>query len=120
MKKMCFLIAVAALAQDHGPPPGMRCVPRTIVTYNFVESDKLAQFRPQHMAYILSLLKSGKLLMAGPMETGQTVTGVFATSNWADIESMMKDEPFTREGLLKVASHEVWNACEFDSSQAAK
>jgi uncharacterized protein YciI len=120
MKKLCLLIAVAALAQDHGPPPGMRCAQRTLVTYNFVDSDKRAQLHPQHVAYILSLLKSGKLLLAGPMESGQTATGVFATTNWADIENMMKDEPFTREGLLKVASHEVWNACEFDPSAAGK
>jgi hypothetical protein len=29
-----------------------------------------------------------------------------------EAEEMLKKEPFHREGVLKVMSHSVWNACE--------
>jgi hypothetical protein len=37
---------------------------------------------------------------------------LFGTKDWAEVEALMKNEPFTREGVMKVVSHTVWNACE--------
>ncbi len=65
----------------------------------------------QHIEYVLRNMNSGKILAAGPTD-GHTAIMVFATRDWAEAEGILKDEPFTREGVLKIASHYLWNACE--------
>jgi hypothetical protein len=37
---------------------------------------------------------------------------IFGTTDRAEIETIMKEEPFTREGIMTIASHTVWCACE--------
>ena len=63
------------------------------------------------MAYIVPLMKSGRVVSSGPTADGRGVI-VFATKEWSEAEAIMKNEPFTREGIMKIASHTVWNACE--------
>ena len=113
MRMILFLTAGLLLAQ--GPsPPGMRCPQRTLVMWERGPNwDKARDVAPKHLAYMLQLMKSGKVLSAGPTQgTQPAAVGVFAAGDWAGVESVLKDEPFTREGVLKVASHTVWSACE--------
>jgi uncharacterized protein YciI len=113
MRKLLFLVAAVALAQRPWPPPGMQC-PQRIVVITEVQPDssaKINEFYDQHLAYILPFMKSGKVLSAGPTSDSRGVI-VFATKDWAEAEEIMKKEPFTREGVMKIASHIVWNACE--------
>lgn len=114
MKRLCFLAATIAMAQNGWPPPGMRCPERTIVKFDIASDDqaKLAKFRDEHLSYLLTLMKEGKLVTAGPLQNHQHAMMIFTSSNWADVEAALKDEPFTREGVIKVASHDVWLACE--------
>jgi hypothetical protein len=37
---------------------------------------------------------------------------LFAAGDWSQVQAILNDEPFTQEGVLKIASHNVWNACE--------
>ena len=47
------------------------------------------------------------------MEGGQPAAAMlFAASEWSQVEAILNDEPFTHDGVLKIASHDVWNACE--------
>jgi len=69
------------------------------------------EFYQQHIGYVLRHLNSGKILAAGPTD-GHTAIMLLATRDWREAEGILKDEPFTREGVLKIASHYVWNACE--------
>jgi uncharacterized protein YciI len=91
----------------------MQCPQRTLVLFEFAaNAAKSADFYQEHLAYVLDLLKSGKVISAGPMADGRSAAMLFATKDWAEAEQMIKKEPFNREGVLKVTSHSVWNACE--------
>jgi hypothetical protein len=61
---------------------------------------------------MLRLMKSGKVISAGPMTDQHTAAVLFATKDWAEVEELLKKEPFHREHVLKLTSHSVWNACE--------
>lgn len=113
MRKVLFLFTGLLLAQGTGPPPGMQCPQRTLVTWETGANwDKRQQFAPAHFAYMARQMKSGAVISAGPMVGLPKATGVFASADWAQVEAILNDEPFTREGVLKVAEHAVWNACE--------
>ncbi|MGA1997245.1 MAG: YciI family protein [Bryobacteraceae bacterium] len=112
MRKLLLFVAIVAFAQGPWPPPGMRCPQRTLVFFEFANAAKSADFQSEHFAYVLGLLKSGKVISAGPMADGRSAAILFATKDWAEAEEMIKREPFNREGVLKVTSHGVWNACE--------
>jgi len=71
-----------------------------------------AKFAQEHLSYMLGLMKSGKIISAGPMSDNHTAAILFATKDWAEAEEMLKNEPFHREHVLKVTSHSIWNACE--------
>ena len=110
---MLLLAAAVALAQRPWPPPGMQCPERTIVMYDIVQEKAplIEKFYDEHLANLAQLMKSGKILSAGPTEDDRGILIVNGT-NWAEIEAMLKKEPFTREGIMKMTSHTVWRACE--------
>jgi uncharacterized protein YciI len=113
MRKLIFLVAAVALAQRPFPPAGMKCPQRTVAILEIdpANAAKIDQFYDEHVAYILPLMKSGKVISAGPSDDGGGLI-VFGTTDWAEIEAIMKKGPFTREGIMKIASHTVWQACE--------
>jgi uncharacterized protein YciI len=113
MRKLLLLVAAVAFAQRPWPPPGMKCPERTVVILQIdpANASKIDQFYDEHLNYIRPLMKSGKIIASGPSEDGGGFT-IFGTTDWAEIESIMKKEPFTRAGITKVASHTVWRACE--------
>jgi hypothetical protein len=37
---------------------------------------------------------------------------LLASGDWSQVEALLNEEPFTHEGVLKIARHDVWNACE--------
>jgi uncharacterized protein YciI len=113
MRKLLFLAGGLLLAQSQWPPAGMRCPQRTLVIFERGPNwEKAQEVFPQHISYILRQMKSGKILSSGPMADRQTAAAVFSVAEWDDVERILKDEPFTREGVLKIARHDVWNACE--------
>jgi len=113
MRKLLLFVSIAAFAQGPRPPQGMQCPERTLVFFEIAANpSKSAEFRQEHFAYVLELLKSGKVISAGPMADGRSAAMLFATKDWAEAEEMIKKEPFNREGILKVTSHSVWTACE--------
>jgi uncharacterized protein YciI len=113
MRTLLILTGVVSLVQAQSPPAGMRCPQRTLVLSEFAENAaNSGQFATEHFAYMRGLMKSGKVIAAGPMEDKHTAAVLFATKDWSEAEEMLKKEPFHREHVLKVASHSVWNACE--------
>ena len=113
MRKLLLFVAIVAFAQAPWPPRGMQCPQRTLVLFEFTaNAPKSADFSQEHFAYMLELMKPGKVISAGPMADGKSAAILFASKDWAEVEEMIKKEPFNREGVLKVTSHSVWNACE--------
>jgi len=114
MRIVPFLIGGLIFAQQQWPPPGMQCSQRTLVLFERgPQWEKASQVAPQHFAYILQQMKSGKVISGGPMQGGQPAAAMlFAVSDWNQVEAILDAERFTHQGVLKVASHHVWNACE--------
>ena len=114
MRMLPFLIGGLLLAQHQWPPPGMQCPQRTLVLFERGPNwDKAPQVAQKHLAYILQQMKSGKILSGGPMEGVQPAAAMlFPAGDWSQAEAILNEEPFTHEGVLKIASHAVWNACE--------
>jgi uncharacterized protein YciI len=113
MRTISVLFGLAVVALGQTSPPGMRCPQRTLVLSEFGENaPNSARFQAEHFDYLRGLMKSGKVIMAGPMTDNHTAAIVFATKDWAEAEEILKKEPFHREGILKVVKHMVWNACE--------
>jgi uncharacterized protein YciI len=117
MRKFVFglllLASAVALAQRPWPPPGMQCPERTLVIYELVQ-DKMPlieKFYDEHIANLTKLMKEGKIVTSGPTDDGRGVL-IFNGTNWPEIEALLKKEPFTREGILKMSSHTTWRACE--------
>jgi len=113
MWRLLILAAVAAAAQAQLPPPGMRCPQRTLVISELGGNQANAkQFAQEHFHYMAGLMKSGKVIAAGPTDDKHTAVILFATSDWNEAEELLKKEPFHRAHVLAVKSHSVWNACE--------
>lgn len=113
MRKLVFLVGAVALAQRPWPPPGMQCPDRTIVITEVQQGNasKLNDVYEEHLAFLMPLLKSGKIVSAGPTTDGRGII-IFSTKDWAEVEQLLKKEPFMREGVMKLSSHAAWNACE--------
>jgi uncharacterized protein len=113
MRTILLLLSLAAFALAQWPPTGMRCPQRTLVISEFGENAaNSGRFQAEHFDYMRGLMKSGKVITAGPMTDNHTAAIVFATKDWAEAEEILNKEPFHREGVLKVVKHMVWNACE--------
>src|SRR5579884_1359990 len=120
MRKICLLIAVSAMGQHAWPPPGMKCPQRTLVIFESAENhDKAQQVLGEHLAWVSAQLHSGRIVSAGPLAEGNQAVILFASKDWSDVEKLLGDEPFNREHVMKVKSHDVWNACELDTAAAA-
>ena len=113
MRKLLFLFAAVAFAQHPWPPAGLRCPERTLVVLKTdpAKAAKAGGFFDEHLAYVRSLMKSGKVVFAGPLQDGGGAM-VFAITEWNEVEEILKKEPFNREGIMTVATHAVWQACE--------
>jgi uncharacterized protein YciI len=113
MRTILLLVSLAVFVQGQTAPPGMRCPQRTLVISEFGENAPNAvKFQTEHFDYMRGLMKSGKVISAGPMTDNHTAAILFATKDWAEAEALLKQEPFHREGVLKMSKHLVWNACE--------
>ncbi len=113
MRAILLLLNLVALALAQSSPPGMRCPQRTLVLTEFGENAaNAARFQAEHLDYMRGLMKSGKVIIAGPMADNRTAAILFATKDWAEAQEILDKEPFHREGVLKVVKHMVWNACE--------
>ena len=114
MQKLLLLLGGlgGVLCAQQSVPPGMQCPQRTLVTWELGPhyADR-EQFASQHFAYMARQMKAGALIMAGPLADGQRAVGLFSAKDWPEVEAILKDEPFTRAGVLKVADHAVWTAC---------
>jgi uncharacterized protein YciI len=76
----------------------------------------------EHASYLLTQMKAGKIVSAGAMDVALTPPAskkvpngaavIYTTTNWAEVEEIIKQDPYYRAGVAAVASHNVWAACE--------
>ena len=63
-----------------------------------------------HIAFVTARLKAGEILAMGPSDTGGGLA-VFQAPSWDAARKILADEPFTRNGVLKIARHFTWTGC---------
>jgi hypothetical protein len=110
---LVLTFVVVVLAQRTWPtPPGMRCPNRTLVLYQIkaANAGKMSSLFNEHLAYSLKHLKAGDIVNLGISDTG--AAAVFTSINWAEVEAVINQDPYIREGVAVVESHTVWHACE--------
>jgi uncharacterized protein YciI len=115
MRKLLFLAAAVALAQRPFPPPGMRCPERTLVIFDIVmeNAGKANSVYDEHIEFLRTHMKAGTIVSGGPTVDGHGVI-LFSGTKWPEIEALLKKEPFMRDGVMKLAAHYGWRACEVE------
>lgn len=81
---------------------------RFLVLTTFSSAEKRMAHRAEHRVYLNQLVSEGKLLMAGPFEDESGGLIVFEALDQAEVESMMKADPFTREGVFATTEIRPW------------
>ena len=127
MRRMVFItaaLALSALAQqkERLPPPGLRCPQKTLVLFNVDWSAFKPDMFNEHSAYLLTQMKAGKMVSAGALDVALTppasnkvpngAAAIYTSTNWSEVEEIIKQDPYYRAGVATVASHNVWAACE--------
>ena len=127
MRRIVFIVAaltltVVAQQKKRYTPPGLRCPQRTLVLFN-VDWNALKpkpDMANEHAAYLLTQMKAGKIISAGAMDIAPPASGkvpngaavIYTSTNWSEVEEIIKQVPYYRAGVATVASHNVWGACE--------
>ena len=108
-----FCAASTAVKAADWPPPGLTCPQRTVVVFKSGPNpDQVASLYSAHLAFIISHLRAGTLLSAGPFSEAEGGVMIFRNKDWNAIEQILVGEPFTKGGVFAIARHMVWNACE--------
>ncbi len=81
------------------------------VQYTYDDRDDVRdQVRPEHRGYLNGLTGRGLLLGSGPYTTG--VPGallVFRAADRAQLDALLADDPFAREGLIAETEVRAWD-----------
>jgi uncharacterized protein YciI len=113
MRILCFLFAGLLFAQESSNPPGMECHVRTLVLFvPGPNKDKHKDLMAAHVSYLRQQMGAEKVIAAGPFTSSEGAAIVFASDKWNEVEGILKDDPFTRAGVIRVAEHNTWNACQ--------
>jgi hypothetical protein len=90
----------------------MQCPDRTLVLYRIqaANAGKMNGLFKEHLAYSLKHLKAGDIVNLGISDDG--AAAVFTSINWPEVEAVINQDPYVREGVAVVASHTVWHACK--------
>ena len=112
MRMLLSLIATLTFAQQFSPP-GMACHERTLVLFapgpNAAKSRDYVQ---DHFRYMREQMKAGKIIAAGPFNGETGAADVFTSSDWDEVKTIIHNEPFEQNGVIKVVQHFTWNACQ--------
>ncbi|GAB3696618.1 YciI family protein [Corynebacterium nasicanis] len=84
------------------------------VHYQYPEgSADIVRLRPEHRAWLASLLDVGRLVASGPYTDGSggalIVIRLPETATLHDAAELMDQDPFTREGVLAGREIREWN-----------
>ena len=121
MKKALLLIAVLCapvFAQEHEPEtkPGNKLIQFQMVLLKrgptpMPRNWPAPPLRRQHLAYVQSLLASGKAVIAGPLQDDPELVGVliFRTQSADEARSLVMADPVVAAGHFIVETHPWWS-----------
>ena len=78
--------------------------------YNPDQNELRAQHRPEHREWLEELVEQGRVLASGPFADGSGALLVFTSDTEADLNQLVSQDPFAREGAISAVKTVEWNA----------
>ncbi len=73
------------------------------------DKSKIAEIRPSHRQYLLSLRDAGKMAINGPFGDDSGALIVYSAETKEDVESMIQADPFAKAGVFATWTIRQWN-----------
>ena len=70
-----------------------------VLEYRYADMDARARVRPDHLAYMRSLLKEGTVVLAGPVGDGSGAMVVLRVDSEEEARRVIRDDPYTSAGV---------------------
>jgi uncharacterized protein YciI len=70
-----------------------------VLEYRYADMDARARVRPDHLAYMRSLLQEGTVVLAGPVGDGSGAMVVLAVDSEEEARRVVRDDPYTAAGV---------------------
>lgn len=71
---------------------------------------KIAEVRPVHRQYLISLKEKGQLVAAGPFTDDSGALIIYEAATREDAESFLQADPFNKAGIFVKYVIRPWNA----------
>jgi uncharacterized protein len=80
-----------------------------VLEYRYGDLDARARVRPDHLAYLQSLLEKGTVVLAGPVGDGSGAMMVLSVGSRQEAEDIVKGDPYTVAGVGVDHVMRAWN-----------
>ncbi|HVK20299.1 MAG TPA: YciI family protein [Actinokineospora sp.] len=80
----------------------------TVDTTYIDDADRLAEVRPQHRAYLQTLVETGQVLAAGPWGDGTGGFVVLKAVDRDELDAILAVDPYTTEGIAAARTVREW------------
>jgi uncharacterized protein YciI len=70
-----------------------------VLEYRYADMDARARVRPDHLAYLQSLLEEGTLVLAGPVGDGSGAMLVLQAASEQEAQRVLMRDPYTAAGV---------------------
>jgi uncharacterized protein YciI len=70
-----------------------------VLEYRYADMDARARVRPDHLAYLQSLLEEGTVVLAGPVGDGSGAMMVLRAGSEEEARRVVQDDPYTAAGV---------------------
>ena len=80
-----------------------------VLEYRYADMDARARVRPDHLAYMRSLLKEGTVVLAGPVGDGSGAMMVLQVPSEQEARRVMENDPYTAAGVGADHVLRPWN-----------
>ncbi|THJ67740.1 hypothetical protein E8P82_02570 [Arthrobacter echini] len=77
--------------------------------YDPEQEDLRAEHRPEHRGWLEQLVEQGVVLASGPFVDGSGALLVVASGSEAELNSVLAQDPFAREGVISAVKTAAWN-----------
>ena len=80
-----------------------------VLEYRYADLDARARVRPDHLAYLQSLLEEGTVVLAGPVGDGSGAMMVLQVGSEEEARGVVKRDPYTAAGVGADHVLRPWN-----------
>jgi len=88
-----------------------------VLEYRYADMDARARVRPDHLAYLQSLLEEGTVVLAGPVGDGSGAMMVLQVASEQEARRVITNDPYTAAGVGVDHVLRPWNvviSAQFD------